>query len=416
MGIPMKPSSILALILLSIFIALAALPDSSHADATVLSDPDEYDAFIKARDTKDMLRKAILMENFVQVYPDSSIKVNALEHALLAYQQAGLLDKVEATAEAILQLEQDNLPVLAELTYILRIKATNGSLEAGQKVQSIGKKGLKALTGWAKPAVMSQEEYERQRAQMTAVFAGGAGFGALQEKDYASARKYYLIAVRSAPDSLADTYQMADACLSLPVPDSTGFWYLARAHHLAEIQKNSVILHNIERNGRARYRKHHGSSDGWEQLLAQAARETTPPGGFSVAAAQSPCEQAVSLIRERDLVLLTFTDWKLILSQRDCSPEATQAADKLWQYIQEKQNRGTTRMVIPAKIVSIAGETLLAAVTRSGRHDNQGELLVKLAAPAGNIPTVYADVDIVGFVTSYTAQPFQIIISQAEIR
>lgn len=411
----MKKILLLLLALLTIAIPQSGAAEKESFIAKVIADQDEYAAFVKARDSKDGLEKAGLMEEFISDYPDSVLTVNALEYALMAYQQAGLYDKVEQTAEEILQVEHGNLFVLSTLTYIQRVKSSKGDHDAAQNAQSNGKKGLKALAGWKKPSELSEAAYEKQRAQMTATFAGAAAYGAQKENDLASARKYYLMAVKAAPDSLADYYQLAVTCLDTPVPDTNGFWYLARAHYLAKVQKNDSTRQKIAKNGRARYHKYHGSDEGWEQLLAAAEQQTEPPAGFIVNSSPSACELAVKIVRETDLVMLTFTDWKKVLSQRDCSTDAGLAAQKVWQYIKEQQNNDT-RLVIPAKVVSAVGSTIIAAITQEGRHKNKGELHVSLASQPQTLPAVNDDVDIVGIISEYMPEPFLIKMTAAEIR
>lgn len=412
----MKKITYQIVILFSFFLSFALAAEIEAPTPTLTTEQPDASAFIKAYYTQDHILKAALMEEFIRTYPSSNLRRNALGEALVAYQQAGLKDNVEKTAEAILLLDNDNLFVLSILTNIQRVKAINGDQEAARKAPANGRKGLKILSGWQKPEVMSQSEYEKLQRQITATFAGAAAFGAQKSNDYATARKYYNIAVKAAPDSLADYYQLAVVSLDLPVPDVSGFWYLARANYLAGVQNNSAVQQKIASSGKTRYRKYHGSDEGWDQLLASTAMQTEPPEGFTIKPLPSPCEQAVNTVREADLVRLTFNDWKLVLSQRDCSPEAGMAAQKVWQFIQKKQNNGSNKLVIPAKIISATNETVMAAVTQEGRHNNIGELQVVLSAKQQNIPAVYADVELVGIISEYTAEPFIMKMTDVKFR
>lgn len=413
--ISMNKNIYLILAILNSSILFADATEHETSSVKVISDEDEYADFVEARDMKDGLQKAARMEAFVREHPESVLAVNALEHALVAYQQAGLHDKVEQTAEDILEMERNNLVVLSTLTYIQRVKATKGDPDAIREAQENGKRGLRALLSWKRPEALSEAEYERQRTQMTAIFAGAAAYGAQKDSDFVSARMYYLIAVKAAPDSMADYYQLAVACLDMAVPDVNGFWYLARAYYLAGEQQNTALQQKIAKNGKARYRKYHGSEDGWDQLLAAAVQQTEPPEGFFVTSL-SPCELAVKLVQETDALQLTFADWKLALSQRDCSSDAALAAQKVWQHILDKQQNNASRLVIPAKVLSVSGTTITAAVTREGRHENKGELLATFTAHPKNMPALYADVDIVGIISDYTAEPFLLKMKATEVR
>lgn len=404
------------LIILNGSVLCAGAAENEGSSAKIVSDEEEYAAFVEARDLPVGLQQAARMEEFVREYPESILAANALEYALVAYQQAGLYDKAEQTAEEILLMERGNVIVLSTLTYIQRVKSSKGDPDAAEAAHANGKRGLKILAHWKKPAVMSEAEYEKLRRQMTAIFAGAAGYGAQLAKDYSGAREYYLIAVKANPGSMADYYQLAVTCLDMPVPDGNGFWYLARAYHLAGEQKNPAIQEKIAKSGKSRYRAYHGSDDGWERLLALTALQTELPADFFVKSSPSPCEQAVKIARETDAVLLTFADWKLVLSHRNCSTEASLAAQKVWQYIQEKQNNGAAKLVIPAKVISASGTSLMAAVTKEGRRNNKGELLAQFAVQPKIMPAVSADVDIVGIISEYTAEPFLLKMKATEVR
>jgi len=54
----------------------------------VIKDPAEYNAYITALNTTDPAAKGAAMEAFVAQYPNSIVKIDALEQAMGAYQQA----------------------------------------------------------------------------------------------------------------------------------------------------------------------------------------------------------------------------------------------------------------------------------------------------------------------------------------
>ena len=70
------------------------------------------------------------MEAFYKQYPYSVVKMDSLEQAMSAYQQAGNQTKVEELAYRILDLEAKNVRALAVVTFIGRAKATEGDEKA----------------------------------------------------------------------------------------------------------------------------------------------------------------------------------------------------------------------------------------------------------------------------------------------
>src|SRR5438105_1844992 len=140
------------------------------ASQKVIKDPGEYNAYIIALNTQDPTAKAQAMEAFIVQYPQSIVKVDALEQAMAAYQLAGNQQKVEDTASRVLEINPNNVRALAIVTYIERAQATD--LPKAAKARADAEKGLKALDGWQKPEGMSDEEFARLKKQMAEIFEG----------------------------------------------------------------------------------------------------------------------------------------------------------------------------------------------------------------------------------------------------
>src|SRR5262249_60496212 len=112
----------------------------------------------------------------------------------------------------------------------------------------------------------------------------------LQAKDFAGARHYYRLAFASDPNNLQNVYQLAIADLQGEPVEVDGLWYIAKATSLAK--DNEAAQQRIGEYGKARYKKYHSSADSWQELLAAAPGQATPPPDFAkrVKAAPSPAE------------------------------------------------------------------------------------------------------------------------------
>jgi tetratricopeptide (TPR) repeat protein len=251
------------------------------AGQKVVADPVEHAAYMAAFNTKDPAQKAAAMEAFAMQYPGSVVKVDALEQAMAAYQAAGNQAKVEQVATTILRFAPGNLRAMAVLAFLRR---TQGTAAAAAQARAFGEEGLLALPSWSSPPGMAPEQFANLRKQLTVIFAGACGFGALQAKDYAAARDCYERSLQVDPRNMLDTYQLGAAELQMTPLDVRGFWYVARALTLA--RGNEAALKLIEPYGRATYAKYHGSEDGWDALVAAAATQTTPPADFTVTPAK----------------------------------------------------------------------------------------------------------------------------------
>src|SRR5579864_2802528 len=285
-----------------VLLASAALPCAAQSPATaagqgtqagdnqkIIHDPAEYNAYISALNTQDPTEKAAAMEAFVAGYPGSVMQEDALEQALVAYQMAGKPAEVERIANRILQLNGDNVRALAIIVALTRNALTQGKRDLKvADLRVLAERGLRAMPQRENPDGMAQNDFEKLRKQMAVIFYGGAGFAALEEKEYTTARDYYSKAQAIEPNDLQNIYQLSVADLEMANPDIRGFWYVARAIHVCEKQNNTTAARSIAAYGQAKYKKYHGSEEGWQELLRRATTAADPPRDFQVMRAVPP--------------------------------------------------------------------------------------------------------------------------------
>jgi hypothetical protein len=388
---------------------------AAPASAKVIKNPAEYNDYISALNIADPGIKAAAMEAFVAKYPGSAVKIDALEQAMAAHQRAGDTARLEDNAASILQLQPDNVRALAIATFLRRGRATQGDAKALADMLAGARRGLDALPNWTKPPDMADDAFAAMRKQMTAIFAGAIGFGTLQTKDYAKARAYYQMAFAADPNNLQDVYQLAIADLQMEPIDVDGLWYIAKATTLAK--GNDAAQQRIVAYGKARYRKFHGSEDGWDELIAQATAQAAPPADFarSIKPAPTLADLAVQAVRDNDPVNLSFADWEIVLSQRDATPANQDAAAKVWQVIQATQKNGAARLKIPVKIVAATKDTIQAAITDDNQRDSKVDLVVVVKAPMPSPPPAGATIEVTGVIVDYLPSPFTFIMRDGEI-
>jgi hypothetical protein len=385
------------------------------ANQKVIKDPAEYNAYITALNTQDPAQKAAAMEAFVKQYPQSVVLTDALEQAMAAYQQAGNQQKVQETASQILQINPNNVRALAIMTFIER--ATANSPDKAAKGRQDGEKCLTELTSWAKPADISDADFAKLKSQMTAICAGAVGFGALQAKDYAAAREAYLKSVKIDPNNLQDIYQLGIASLESNPMVKDGFWYIAKAYQLA--QGNAAAQKNISDYGRSKYRKYHGSYEGWEQYLASVAGQSAPPADIAITPAPKPEEIACKLVAENDPNTLAIGDLEYVLQYRDSGADCNKdAAAKAWSAIQNKQKDAKgdpAKLKINVKVISATPDSIEAAFTEDNQKDNKADLHIVMEKPMTKVPAAGTMTDVVGTISSYTPSPFMFTMTAAEI-
>jgi tetratricopeptide (TPR) repeat protein len=405
--------------------------DSPHATSTIhtregsastaqsqktIKDPAEYNAYIAALNTQDPGARAAAMEAFLKQYPASIVKIDALEQAMGAYQQANNAAKVQSIAAQILELDPGNIRALAIMAFLERSKAS-GDPAALKAAGDHCAKGLQILPNWPKPEGASDDEYKKLREQMSQIFNGACGFVALNRKDYAAARGFYLQSLAVDPSDVSNNYQLAIAELSMSPMDLNGFWYAAKAFNLA--QGNAPAQKAISDYAKAQYRRYHGGDDGWDQIVAAAASQSAaPPAAFaqSIKPAPTPAEIAVTAVKENDPATLSFSDWEFILSYRDASPANKEAAEKVWAAIQDKQNGGDTKLRLNGvKVIAATNGSIDAALTDDNQEANKADLHVVLEKPLLHPPAPGSLADIIGVLTSYAPDPFMFTMEKGEL-
>jgi len=393
-------------ILFAVFISFIVIVQTASGQQKVIKDPGEYNAYIAALNTTDPTQKAAAMETFVNQYPNSIVKVDAMEQTMGAYQHAGNSAKVEQTADRILQFDPDDLHALAISIILKRVQAKDEKDAAAIGV--LAERGLKVLPNSPKPDGASDADFKKLSDELADIFNGGAGYALLQAKDYAHARPFYLKAIQIDPTNLQDIYQLSIADLEMAPLDIDGLWYIAKAINMAQAAGNQQGAQSMRAYGKAKYHRYHGSDDGWDGIMTSAANQSSPPSGFaaSIRPAPTPAELAVQAVAENDPATLSFSDYEFVLSYRDASPGNKLAAERVWQAIQAKQKNGVAKLQIAVKVISSTKTTIQAAITEDDQASNTADVEITMETPLALPPAPGSQINIIGVLTDYTPRPF----------
>jgi hypothetical protein len=367
-----------------------------------IKDQAEYNTYVNALGQANPGTKAQTLEQFLLQYPNTVVKDDALEALMGAYQQANDANKMQDAANRLLQVNPNAVRALALMAYTKRafIEGTPNAATIQQDSQQLlkyGQQGLTALQCFPKPAGTSEVEFETQKKQMAAIFNGAAGSGALNQKDFANAQKYFTEAVQLDPNSLNDVYGAALAYLTPPIGGNppaynpTGLWYAARAVALG---KGNVQL---DKYGHYKYLKYHGADpadDHWKDLVAQAATQTAPPAGFTVPPAPTPAQQAQKLIDTKPANTMDFADLETVFGNAE--PAASQ---KLLASI-----KGQPIQPFAAVVMQASPTQLSVAATQDAIEQKRADVIVNMVAaiPAKLLPKVGSQTGLTGSVESFT--------------
>jgi len=332
-----------------------AAPAAQGQQKKEIKNPAEYNAYVNAIQQQNPAQKAQLLEAFLQSYPNSVMKEDAMELLMAAYQQAGDAQKTLDAAQKVLQVNPNNVRALALLAYSYRAAASTGVPQMQEnlpKAKQYGEQGLQALQNMQKPADMSEADFTKLHNETGAIFDGAVAFAALQAKDFATAQKDFEQAVSwESQPNIADIYPLATADLEAKPINPAGFWFIVKAANLAQGPGQQQILDY----GKKKYMRYHGSDQGWDQLVKDATASTSvmPPAGFTVAqyVPPSPAEQAADLVKSKNPTDMSFAEWELVLSSGN-----QQAADTVWNAIKDKAVKlGANVISATASNVQLAG-------------------------------------------------------------
>jgi tetratricopeptide (TPR) repeat protein len=381
----------------------AGQPAAPQAAAPVIKDPAEYNAYVAAVQATDPNAKISGLEAFLNQYPNSVMKNQALEILMQTYQQAGNPKKTMETATKLVAVDSCNVRALALLAYFDRVMAQGGDPNAKQLLadgKKYGQQGLDCLPKFPKPEGTSDADFQKTKDQMTGIFNAAIGIAALQDKDYPTAVKALRITVDQNPADFAVVYPLALAYLGQTPPDyQNGIWYAARAAAVAPPAAQA----QIEKYAHSQYVKFHSGEDGWPELLA-AAKANGPQ--VPIKPAPSPAEQAHNMITATPPEKMDFATWEFVLSNGSPEDQAT-----VWNAIKGKavQMNGT--------VISSTPTEFMIAASSDDIDAKKPDITLKFEekVPVRLIPKDGASLDFQGEPASYTPNPFMMVMEKGQL-
>lgn len=274
------PATCAALLPFLLALAMSAAAQSDSGGRKVIRDRAEYNAYVTAMSTKDAAARAASLEAFAHDYPHSVVYTDALEGEMAAWQQAGDQQKLKEAAKQLLAADSGNARALAIVVALDRNSAEGGDKPSLDELCLYSTAGMREVPMWQKPDGMSDADFDSLQKQMAAIFNGAAGYCALQQKNYSQAQDWLTRAFLLDGADLQDTYQLAMVDLEMKPLDADGFWYCARAIHLAKSTNNDAA-DGIAAYCRDKYVKYHGGWDGWDGVVASGDTQANLPANFA---------------------------------------------------------------------------------------------------------------------------------------
>jgi hypothetical protein len=399
-------------------------PAAPVAQAPVIKDPAEYNAYVGAVQQTDPNAKISGLEAFTTQYPNSVMKNQALEILMGTYQQANNIQKALDTAVKLVAADPCNVRAMALLAYFDRLKAQGGDPNAKQLLadaKKYGQQGSDCLPKFNKPEGMSDADFQKLKDQMTSIFSAAMGVAALTDAANAATpedkQKAYATAIQNLkgpadanPTDFSVVYPLALAYLTPPDPKTplipgnavNGIWYAARAAAIAPSQAQA----QIEKYARSQYVKFHGGDDGWPNVLAQAKSNPIQPAGFTIKAAPTPAEQVHNLVTTKKPEEMNFAEWQFVFTNGSQEDQ-----DVVWNAIKGKA------VQMNGNVISTTPTEFMVAGSSDDIDQKKADITLKFeeTVPAKLVPKAGASLDFQGEPASYTPNPFMMTMEKGKL-
>src|SRR5487761_1688561 len=396
--------------------AMSAAPimqaQSAGSSTITIKDPAEYNAYNAAISQPTPQAKESAIEGFLQQYPNSVVKQQALEILMDAYMHTNNTDKALDTSRKILQIDPTDLRALALSVFILKTQAgqkTNPA-EAQPLLDEAAKNAQAGLSATA-PEGADAANFGKMKAAVTPLFEGAIANDDLEKKDYDNAIKNFQEELKAMPAAqqtagpgIEDTYLLGTAYVQQTPQDLVNaVWYLSRAAAYAP----EPFKDEIQKAAQYWYKKYHGGMDGFDQVQAQAKASLNPPAGFTITPAPpppSPQELAHTAVTSTpDLKTMALTDKEFVLANG--TPDD---ASKVWDTM-----KGLTTKV-PGKVISAPPDSVQVAVSDDAQQSNKADFTINMKTPLKTPPTIGSMVNYIATFDSYTQTPPMIIMKDGE--
>ncbi len=407
-----------ALIGLGLLAAPMARAQATPGQITI-KDPAEFNSYNNAISQTSPQAKASACESFLNTYPQSVVKLAVLNQLVDAYSQFDASKAVDA-AGRLLQVDPSNLKALYLIAFIKKQQATQvASSNPAQQAQLLDDAAAAAQKGLAltKPDGVAEDAFKKQKATTDPFFHSVIAYDDIySKKDLKGAISEFRTelemiaaanpaATQVAP-ALNDTLVLGQTYTQLKPADMiNGVWFMSRAENFAPANFKPVI----EKQAKYWYKRFHGSTDGYDAVMAESAKSLFPPQDFKIDPAPTPKQIADKFVADNpDFSTYAMGDSEYVLA--NASPDN---AEKLFATLKDKV------VIIPGTVIAADANQIKLAVTDDAKADKVADFTINMKKPLTDkeIPAVGTDItNLVGTYDSYTQTPPQIIMRDGEIQ
>lgn len=177
-----------------------APPDTT----TPAANPEEEAAYksffeMKGVETQQVIKAG---EDFLKKFPESRYRESIYSRLANAYLSVGQVEKMYAAGEKALELNPQNVDILALMAYMLPRRVDMNALDAEQKLgraESYGKQAITLIDGMQKPAPLSDEDFTKAKNDKLSMCHSGLGVVYYQRQKFADSVVEFEQSTKLAP-------------------------------------------------------------------------------------------------------------------------------------------------------------------------------------------------------------------------
>jgi len=270
----------------------------------------EYDLFIKMSQTKDPTARLDLLKQWEQKYPQTDYNQERLIYYVNTLNQ--LAPKDPSVRQELIQKDQELLKIDPSNFQAMYFTALWGPAVGGatppadlqSQVETAANGVLsnidKAFDPSKKPSTVSEADFTKAKGQAQAVAHNALAWIATSKKDTAGAEEQYKQSLQANPDQgnisalyaklLYDDKKFPEALFEY----ARAAQYTGPGPALPEATRKQLT----DFFNKA-YKDYHGSSDGADQMLAQAKTDALPPANLNVTSQADIAKKEAATLQQR---------------------------------------------------------------------------------------------------------------------
>jgi tetratricopeptide (TPR) repeat protein len=382
----------------------AAAP-ASTAPQKNWKDRAEYDGYVAIGQDTNPKTRLEKLKAWEMAYPTTEWAKERQTAFLTTY--AALNDGKNAVDTAKKILAEDPKGFTASYYIMLFTQPLYGQNQSPE-ILSDGEKAAKAILAGidTPPPNVAADQWAKLRPDVEVLAHGNLGFIAMQRKDWDGAEAELMKVLAANPNNATVDYQLGTVIASQKKVDRipTALFYFARA---ATYQGQGALAPAGQQAAmtyvQKQYKNFHGSDEGFNDLVAAAKANPTPPAGFAIKNANEIAKASAESEDEYNKSHPSEALWKNLKM-------TLQGPDGANYFMMMK---GSEVPTLKGKVIklepAVKPKTIVLAMEDNTNNTTVGDATLKFEMPLTGKVEEGTELSFEGVADSYTVMPFMVV-------